>query len=330
MTIMVVDDNEAPEVMLGGLAISGRNVVDYAENGMGMVAAYSAAGPDAADATWTLSGADAEDLSISSAGVLTFMASPNYEMPMDANTDNIYMVMVNANDGTNDAMKSVSVRVTNEEEMGRVTFWRDGADATTAAIVVGDELGGAVDDSDGNPGDPFPIAMYTRIDAANVTSWQWAKSMTPDMMDSWMNIGTGGMYTVMDDDDGYYLRATAMYSDGEGMGKMASEETMMVTMMTVPMFESETDTREVAENTAAGMAIGDPVMATDADADTLTYALGRHGRSQLRHRRGHRPVDDQGGLGLRDEGQLRGHGHGHRPRQRKRHDHGDHHRDQRG
>ena len=228
---------------------------------------------DSANATWTRSGPDAGDFRISNAGVLTFMASPNYEMPMDANTDNIYMVMVNANDGTNDAMKAVSVRVTNEDEPGRVTFWRDGADATTAAIVVGDELGGAVDDSDGNPNDTFPIAMYTRIDAANVTSWQWAKTMTPDMMDSWMDIGTGGMYTVMDDDDGYYLRATAMYTDGEGTGKMASEKTMMVTMDASPMFDSDTATREVAENTAAGMNIGAPVTATDADDEMLTYTL---------------------------------------------------------
>ena len=88
---------------------------------------------------------------------------------------------------------------------------------------------------------------------------------------------TDAAYTVMDDDEGYYLRATAMYDDGEGMGKMASEETMMVMMMTMnaaPMFESETDTREVAENTAADTGIGDPVTATDADSDTLTYALG--------------------------------------------------------
>ena len=42
--------------------------------------------------------------------MLTFMAPPNYESPADANTDNIYMVMVNANDGTNDAMKAVTVR----------------------------------------------------------------------------------------------------------------------------------------------------------------------------------------------------------------------------
>ena len=119
--------------------------------------------------------------------------------------------------GVAERTHDVMVMVTNEDEAGRVTFWRDGADATTAAIMVGDELGGAVDDSDGNPGDTFPIAMYKRID--NVTSWQWAKTMTPDMMDSWMDIGTGGMYTVMDDDEGYYLRATAMYTDGHGSGK---------------------------------------------------------------------------------------------------------------
>ena len=122
------------------------------------------------------------------------------------------------------------VRVTNVDDPGRVTFWRDGADATTAAIMVGDELGGAVDDSDGNPGDTFPIAMYTRI--ANVTSWQWARSMD---MTNWEGIGTVGMYTVMDDDAGYYLRATATYTDGEGAGKMASEETIMVGAMPAEM-----------------------------------------------------------------------------------------------
>ena len=42
-----------------------------------------------------------------------------------------------------------------------------------------------------------------------------------------------------------------------------------------PAFAAATDTREVAENTAAGENIGDPVEATDDDAgDTLTYTLG--------------------------------------------------------
>ena len=160
--------------------------------------------------------------------MLKFRNSPNFEAPADANRDNRYMVTIKATDGTYMDTRDVMVMVTNLDEPGRVTFWRDGADATTAAIVVGDELGGAVDDSDGNPGDTFPIAMYTRIDAANVTSWQWAKKSM--MMDSWMDIGTDGMYTVMDDDAGHYLRATATYTDAVGtdMAKVDSMPTMMV------------------------------------------------------------------------------------------------------
>ena len=87
---------------------------------------------------------------------------------------------------------------------------------------------------------------------------------------------TDAAYMVMEGDNGYHLRATAMYTDGEGTGKMASEysKTMMVTMNASPMFDSETGTREVAENTAAGMDIGAPVTATDADSPTLAYTLG--------------------------------------------------------
>ena len=94
-------------------------------------------------------------------------------------------------------------------------------------------LTGLAEDPDGNDGDTPPITdMYPDI---TVTTWQWAKTMTPDMMASWMDItgATDAAYTVMDADEGYHLRATAMYDDGEGMGKMASEETMMVKMTTM-------------------------------------------------------------------------------------------------
>ena len=149
VTIKVTDEDEAPKIIAGGLVVRGTSDTNYAENGTGMVATYGAAGPDAANATWSLSGADAGALRISSAGVLTFMASPNYESPADANTDNTYMVMVNANDGTNDAMKAVSVRVTNEEEPGEVTLWASATDALTMAPQVGDTITGAVMDPDG-------------------------------------------------------------------------------------------------------------------------------------------------------------------------------------
>ena len=186
---------------------------------------YSAAGASGTGAaTWSLSGTDASDLSIDrNSGVLTFNAAPNFEAKA------MYRVTVTARVGSETESADVTITVTNEDEPGRVTFWRDGADATTAAIMVGDMLGGLAEDPDGNVGDTPPITdMYPDITGA---TWQWAKSMTPDMMDSWMDIGTGGMYTVMDDDAGHYLRATATYTDGEGMDKMASEKTMKVGAM---------------------------------------------------------------------------------------------------
>ena len=275
VTITVTDVDEAPKISEGGLAITGPAGVDYAENGMGAVETYMATGPDADMAAWSLSGEDMSAFSFSNDGMLTFRSSPDYENPADMGMDNMYMVTITADDGTYMDTHDVMVRVTNEDEPGRVTFWRDGADATTAAIMVGDMLGGLAEDPDGNVGDTPPITdMYPDITGA---TWQWAKTMTPDMMDSWMDItgATDAAYTVMDADEGYHLRATAMYDDGEGMGKMASEQTMMVTMNAAPEFaDSEDGARSVAENTAAGEYIGTPVAATDANDDTLTYALG--------------------------------------------------------
>ena len=272
MDVTVTVTNVAELGMLTGDAS-----VDYNENGMSAVGTYTADGPVAA--IWSLEGDDMGAFSIGgSSGELMFASPPDFEAPADMGMDNMYQVTVKAEAGGGMDMMDVTVTVTNVEEQGRVTFWRDGADATTAVIVVGDELGGAVDDSDGNPNDArtgrFPIAMNTRIDAANVTSWQWAKTKTPDMMESWMPItgATDAAYMVTADDTGYYLRATAMYSDGEGSDKSAMGTTKMVT--TIPMFESETDTREIAEDTEPGMDIGDPVMGTDADGDTLIYTLG--------------------------------------------------------
>ena len=235
VTIMVTPVDEAPEIMRApdanvapefASATTSRTVAENTTAGEDIgnpVAANDANGDTLA---YTLSGTDAASFDIDpDTGQLMTLTALDYE------TKATYSVTVAASDsgGLSDSI-DVTITVTNVDEPGRVTFWRGGTDATTAAIMVGDELGGAVDDSDGNPGDTFPIAMYTRI--ANVTSWQWAKTMTPNMMASWMDIGTDGMYTVMDDDAGYYLRATAMYDDGEGMGKMASKETKMVGAVT--------------------------------------------------------------------------------------------------
>ena len=105
--------------------------------------------------------------------------------------------------------------------------------------------------------------------------------MTPDMMESWMPItgATDAAYTVMDGDEGYHLRVMATYTDAAGtdmaMDGLAGDHDGdhhddRSRMSQTP----RTALKSVAENTEAGMAIGAPVTATDADDDTLTYALG--------------------------------------------------------
>ena len=44
-------------------------------------------------------GADQAKFAITSGGVLSFIAAPNFEAPTDANGDNVYVVTVQASDG---------------------------------------------------------------------------------------------------------------------------------------------------------------------------------------------------------------------------------------
>ena len=110
VTIMVTDVNEAP-------TISGLSNRDYAENGMAPVATYTAMDPEGTAISWALSGIDAGVFDISAAGMLTFKESPDYEMPADADTDNTYMVTVEASDGTNMASHEVAIMVTDVDEV---------------------------------------------------------------------------------------------------------------------------------------------------------------------------------------------------------------------
>ena len=56
------------------------------------MATYTADDPENAQITWSLSGDDSGDFSISSAGVLTFDSPPDYEAPASDVTVNVYLV----------------------------------------------------------------------------------------------------------------------------------------------------------------------------------------------------------------------------------------------
>ena len=130
---------------------------------------------------------------------------------------NTYGVEVTATDPSGaTAMITVTVNVTNVEEMGEVTLWASATEALTMAPQVGDTITGAVMDPDGG---------------VTGESWQWARTTTPAMMDSWMDIAgeTNAAYTVTEGDTGYYLRVMATYTDA--VGTDTAMEYSMPTMM---------------------------------------------------------------------------------------------------
>ena len=205
VTVTVENVNEKPKIMKVGVSLEGpANPPDYAENGTDAVATYT---PSEAEATLSLGGDDAGDFEISRAGMLSFMTSPDYENPMDDNMDNTYEVTVMATHmaygQTYMAEQMVMVMVTNMDEAGMVAL-------SPMSPSVGTMITAELTDPDGG---------------VTGTTWQWSKSMTMD--GDFMDIDEATMmaYTPVAADDGYYLMAEAMYTDGHGADKTAMAKT---------------------------------------------------------------------------------------------------------
>jgi VCBS repeat-containing protein len=60
----------------------------------------------------------------SSTGVLTFLVSPNFEVPTDSNTNNTYVVVVRVSDGTNNVDQTITITVTDVNESPTITTSR--------------------------------------------------------------------------------------------------------------------------------------------------------------------------------------------------------------
>ena len=274
VTIMVTDMDEAPDV-------TGDDMAQYAEDRTDAVATYTAVDPEGADITsWTLAGDDADDFMIGG-GVLSFAKQPDFEMATDGDrnndgdfgdtgeevSDNTYLVTVQATDESNKVgMHEVTVEVTNVDEMGTVTLSALRPQSQTM-------FNATLTDPDGDD---------------SGTTWQWAKSSSRSGTYSDIDAAIASSYMPQDGDIGSYLRVTASYTDPEGSGKSAMERSDYKVQArrgsnNAPVFpdqdpdmpndQSETAARMVAENTPAGMAIGDPVAAEDTDSDILTYTL---------------------------------------------------------
>ena len=111
VTVMVTNVDEI------GTLSGPETVSNYMENSEDPVGTYTVSGGSMSEmANLTLEGDDAGDFSISSAGVLSFRSSPDFENPTDADMDNTYMVTVKAEAGGEMAMQPVTVTVSNVDE----------------------------------------------------------------------------------------------------------------------------------------------------------------------------------------------------------------------
>ena len=103
-----------PPSFSSGTAVS----VDENTDPFDVIYTADATDPDGTDITYTLSGEDAADFNIDAmTGELTFVATPDWEMPADDDTDNIYNIQVTATDEDGEAVtRDVAITVDDVDE----------------------------------------------------------------------------------------------------------------------------------------------------------------------------------------------------------------------
>ena len=256
VTINVTDEND-------NAVITGEKEFEYAENDDSSVASFEATDDDGHAIVWSVGGDDKAKFDISDDGELTFKSPPDFETTPTYTT---YSVTIMATGGE----LKVSVKITNLDEPGEVTL-------DQPQPQVGRGLVASVTDPDSDPEDQ---------------AWQWAKSM--DGETGWMDIdkATSANRSPVAADGGYYLRATATYTDMFGEGQTASAVTEnsvenKTTANAAPSFDSHDTnddvegvqvTYEVAENSKGSKIGKKPLTASDTDNDLLLYSIvAEHG-----------------------------------------------------
>ena len=241
-------------------AITTTSPVETPENGTA-VATLAATDAESDPITWSKTGgADTDRFALTTAGVLTFVAAPDYESPADvasadpanAAANNEYVVFVTASDGTDDTAIELVVRVTNADEGQSGTVSID-----DTAPMVGDALTAStasVADPDGLPDSFAP-------------TWQWYRTPAGGS-ETEISAATSATYTVVEDDLGAALTAKASWTDGGAFANtLASAPTSAVTAR-AGICERTVQVREAIVAAASGVSACANV--TDAHLAAIT------------------------------------------------------------
>ena len=262
---------------------------------------------DASKVKLSLGGDDADAFELEDADAdnadnrtLRFKNSPNFEMPDDANQDNVYKVSIVATDDKGlIGMKDLTVEVMNIDEVGTVSLSR-------IQPGVGQPITASLSDPDGGVNDMkwqwaralTEAGTYVEIDGATSATYT-PKAPTED------NPDTIGINEKDAGDEGYFLRARVTYRDAQSTddidttdheeGRRGEDDPTTLTgdpqavgeapvekvsqnavravpgVNRAPVFDSATMTRKVNENETVN--VGDPVTADDPDDDALSYSI---------------------------------------------------------
>ena len=248
IAVTVGNVNEAP-VIAGGDTAS----ASVAENGTA-VSTVSASDIDGTAVTYTIvGGTDAAKFTLNAAtGALSFVSAPDYEVPSDSNSDNVYQVTVSASDGSLTDIQAISVSVGNVNEAPRFT-----SPASQSALENATSAGSvAASDPDGN------ALAYTIVGGAD------AAKFTIDAQTGALSFISAPNYEAPDDADGNNAyEVTVRASDGS----LTAIQAVTVSVGNVneaPVITSQT-LFSVGEN---GTAVG-TVAANDADGNAVTYSI---------------------------------------------------------
>jgi VCBS repeat-containing protein len=193
VTIAVTDTNDvAPAISSGATGSEAENAptsnVVYDANAtdpdtVGTVS-FSLTGPDA-----TLFSIDSDD------GEVRFPASPNYEAPADTGGNNVYEVVVHANDGVHDTTQAVTIAVTdvNDAPVGNSAPVVAGTDVTGAVTELVTPVGNLTDSgtiafTDADLGDIHSVSAVTPSSGALGT-------LTASVSTDTTGSGVGGVVT---------------------------------------------------------------------------------------------------------------------------------------
>ncbi|KEQ54112.1 calcium-binding protein [Sphingobium chlorophenolicum] len=263
VTVNDVPDGAAPVITSNGGGAAAAIMVDENATAVTTVTATDADGPSIAYAI--VGGADAALFAIDAVtGALSFINAPDYEARADANSDNVYDVIVQASDGSNTDQQTLAVTIANLNDNAPVLTSYGGAASTALSVAENSLLAATIQASDAD-GATLSYTISGGADAA---------LFAIDAVTGALSFINAPDYEAPDDSDGdriYNVIVSA--SDGATSVAQTLAITVTNTNDNAPVITSNgggtTATVSMAENASAVTVVA----AADADGTTPTYAI---------------------------------------------------------